>query len=358
MKDERDPSSATRGGEATEVAETAEPVAEDPGFEPLAELVRGFWAPRVLLTAGELDLFTVLGGQSLSAEELAGRLDGDLRGVEMLAQALTAMGLLHLEDGRYANTSLARRYLDAASPEPRTDYLRLGRMLWQRWSRLTEVVRVGSEAIGPEWSEADRRAFTLAMHQGKPHAGELLVSKLDLHGVRRIVDLGGGPGTFAEAFARALPDAQVILVDRTAAIEVAQERLPAELLEGRIVLVERDFIADGIPLAGDPPGPYDLALLSSVIHLFGPQENASLLGRVHECLEPGGQVVIRDFLLDESGTGPLGSALFAVNMLVNTEEGRVYRFEEVRSWLHEAGFGEVEQEPLEGAVALVRARRA
>lgn len=327
-------------------------------FEVIARLARGFWAPRALLSAVEIELFAKLGGQSLTPSELAERLDCDARGVELMANALVGLELLTFSDGRYAAAPRARRFLDPSSPEYRGGVVQLANLLWERWSRLSAVVRAGADAIGPEWDERAVEQFTMAMHQRRPTAGQVLVRALDLHDVRRVVDLGGGAGTFSEALALALPEAQIILVDRPQVIAVARRRLPDDLLAGRMVLVEHDFMAEGIPLAGDPPGNYDLALLSSVIHLFGPEDNAALLGRIYDALEPGGQVAIRDFLVDPEGTTPVEAALFAVNMLVNTPAGRCYSFEQIKQWLNDAGFGEVVLRPLENAIGLVTARRA
>ena len=337
---------------------TMEVADEAGGFQRIAELSRGFWSPRALLTAVELDLFTTLGGQSLSATQLAARLDADERAVELLSNALVALGLLELEDGRFRSAEVARRFLDAASPDFRGRVLQLGNRWWDHWSKMTSIVREGAPAVDAEWKGDALEDFTLAMHEGKPEAGELLVSKLDLHGIERIVDLGGGAGTFSEALARALPEAQVIMVDHRDVIAIARERLPADLIDERIVLVERDFMADGIPLAGKRPGSYDLALISSVLHLNGPRDNATLLSRVYDALEPGGQVVVRDFLVDESGTSPAEAALFALTMLATTSEGRCYSFSRIKEWLNDAGFGEVEQHEFDGAIGLVTARRA
>lgn len=337
--------------------EAGGPEVED--FESIARLSRGFWAPRIVITAVELDLFTVLGDRALSAASLARRLEGDRRGVEILANALVGLRLLHRDDrGNYRNSAAAGRFLDAESPDYRGKVITLANDLWRRWSRLTEIVRDGPDAREQGRRPDETADFTLAMHQRKPDAGERLVGLLDLHGVRRAIDLGGGPGTFSEALARALPDCQVVLVDLPEVLEVTRERLPDDLLDGRIVLEPRDIVADGIPLAGDPPASYDLALLSSVLHIYGPEDNHTLLGRVYEVLEPGGQVVIREFLLDEDGTSPLEAALFSVNMLAATEAGRSYRFQEIRSWLHDAGFGEVQRMDFEGPIGLITARRA
>jgi predicted O-methyltransferase YrrM len=336
-------------------ADEVEDAVED-HFDTIARLANAYWAPRVLLTAVELDLFSRLGGEPLSAAALAQSVGASERGIELIANALVGLGFLTFEAGRYAATPLSRRYLDTASPEHRGQVVSLATWWWTRWSDLTEVVRSGQSPEGPppEFIEA----FTMAMHQGKPEAGEQLVGMLDLHGINRIVDLGAGPGTFAEAFAAALPDAHIVIVDRPEVIAVARRRLPTDLLDTRITLVERDFLSEGIPLAGDSLGPYDLVLLSSVVHLLGVAENIDLFGRVYDVLEPGGQVVIRDFLVDDDGVSPVEATLFAIIMLVSTRAGRCYSFRQIKEWLHNTGFGEVEHDEFDGPVGLITARRA
>lgn len=267
-----------------------------------------------------------------------------------------ALELLVVDDGRYANSAPARRFLDSSSDDYRGHVIELARWWWTRWSELTRVVQSGESVDGPPAEIL--RDFTLAMHEGKPDAGNRLVGMLDLHGVERIVDLGCGPGTIAEALAVALPDAQVVCVDREEVLEVAGERLPAELLDKRVALVPRDLFTEGIPLAGDRPGAYDLAVLSSIVHLHDEEQNKDLLGRVYDALEPGGRVVIRDFLVDEEGIEPVDAALFALTMLVSTRDGRCYSFAQIKQWLNDAGFGEVEKQEFDGPVRLITARRA
>ena len=325
-------------------------------FEEIARLSDGFRASRVLLTAVELNLFSLLGSDRLDAAALARSARCEERGVELLANALVGLGLLSVNEEGYACTPLSRRFLDSASPDYRGSVVRLGSWWWTRWSDLTQVVKTGGAPAGPPAEMIED--FTLAMLQGKPDAGELLVQKLELHGVRRVVDLGGGPGGIAQALALALPEAQVIVVDKPEVIAVARRHTPADLLGKRVVFEARDFVNDAIPLVGDPPGNYDLALLSSVVHLLSEEENIVLLGRIHDALVPGGRVLIRGFLVDESGVEPLAAALFAVTMLVSSREGRCYSFARMKGWLNEAGFGEVKQQDFDGPIALITARRA
>ena len=103
-----------------------------------------------------------------------------------------------------------------------------------------------------------------------------------------------------------------------------------------------------------PPGPFDVVFCGNICHIYGPDQNRALFGRIGSVLRPGGRLAILDFL---TGVSP-DAAVFAVNMLVNTEGGGVWSAEEYRAWLGEAGLDLVDWVPIEGRTQLIlRANR-
>lgn len=342
--------------EATEAREHDRGDLGDDRFAEIVRLCRDFQGSRVLLTAVELDLFTHLGGDAMTASKLAAAINADERSLELVCNALVALGLLSRDGDWYASSTAAQRYLDAQSEEYRGNVVHLANWWWTRWSMLTDVVRGGEAVDGPP--EELTESFVLAMHEGKPDVGRRMVECLDLHAVTRVIDLGCGPATILEALAEALPEVALVGVDRPEVLEVARRRLPAALLEQRIVLVPGDFVAKDVPRGGELPEAYDLAILSSVVHLLDEPANIALLTRVHDALDPGGKLAIRDFVVTDGGSGPREAALFAITMLVASRAGRCYEFERIRGWLHDAGFGQVEMQDFDGPVKLITARRA
>lgn len=117
-----------------------------------------------------------------------------------------------------------------------------------------------------------------------------------------------------------------------------------------VELMKEHLAAAGISVVGGnvneglPDGPFDAVYLGSVSHIYGPEDNRTLIKRVARSLSPGGLIAIRDFIRGVSK----GAALFAVNMLVNTESGNTYSEEQCREWLSAAGFEEIEVLPLPG----------
>lgn len=305
--------------------------------KPIMELAAAFQRSRPLLTAFELGLFTALNDQTLTSEDVAAALDTDPRATDRLMNALAALGLIEKRDGRFGNTPLARKYLVKGHP----DYMAgLGHTnhLWDSWSRMTEVVRAGHpvglaeiDDRGQDWL----RPFIAAMHfRARQNAGEV-IGLLDLEGVSRVLDVGGGSGAYAMAFARAGSGISAVVLDLPNVLPLTRMYIAQEGLSAEVSTVSGDYLT--APLGEG----YDLVFMSAVIHSNAEADNRLLFRKAAEALRPGGQLVVQDFLMNEERDGPVAAALFALNMLVGTPEGDTYTESEVRSWMTEAGFGAV-----------------
>ncbi|MGD8451414.1 MAG: methyltransferase [Phycisphaerae bacterium] len=306
-----------------------------PTRDELLQLARGFMEARILLTAAELDVFTLLAGDWLDVEQVAARCGGTRRGLTILLDALAGMGLLAKRDGRYHCESPIAQHLAADSRESVLPMVRHSASLWHRWSELTEVVRGEAESPARSRSTWDERAFIEAM---AVVAGPMAASVAEViapASARRLLDVGTGPGSYTAALLRVAPRLHATAFDLPSVIEIARERLRAAGLEQRVTFVPGDFYADELP-----PG-HDLALLSAIIHQNSPQQNVDLYRKVWRALEPGGRIIVRDHILQPDRAGSRPATIFAVNMLVGTEGGNCYTFAEIEANLEEAGFERV-----------------
>lgn len=303
----------------------------------ILEIATAFQRSRVLLTAHELDLFTVLGETWKSSAEVAKALGTDGRATDRLMNTLCSLGLLEKRDGRFCNSPPASRFLVRGRPEFMAGLMHMVH-LWETWSTLTAAVRQGgsvvSGAIGDR-GDTWLRAFIAAMHWRATRHAPQVVAALDLTGVSRVLDVGGGSGAYAMAFARARGDIEVVVFDLPGVVPLAEEYIRGEGLAPRVRAVAGDFEAD--PL-GDG---FDLAFLSAILHGNSPAQNRALLRKAAEALNPRGQLVVQDFIMAEDRTAPPFGALFALNMLVGTQAGDTYTESEVRGWMEEAGIGDV-----------------
>jgi predicted O-methyltransferase YrrM len=306
--------------------------------EAVLKLARQFMESRILLTAAELDLFTPLAERPHTAEQLSGRLGCDTRALTILLDALAAMGLIEKRDGAYRTPPAAASFLSRASPRSAIPMILHAAHLWESWSDLTPVVRgaIPSEAPASKTRDADElSAFIGAMHVVGLPLAEKIVAAIGPGPARNLLDVGGASGTYTIAFLTAAPGMKATLFDRPEVIPMARMRFAEAGLLDRVRLAAGDFYRDELP------GGHDLALLSAIIHQNSPRENRELFGKVFRALVPGGRIVIRDHIMDPDRTKPRDGAIFAVNMLVNTEGGSTYTFEEVRAWLEGTGFASV-----------------
>jgi (2Fe-2S) ferredoxin/SAM-dependent methyltransferase len=317
------------------------------------QTLRAFQESRILLTAIELDLFTAIGAGA-DAYAVARSLGTDPRATETLLNALAAMDLLEKREGRYRNGPVTARFLVAGAADDSRLALLHTAGLWNRWSTLTECVRRGTsvtyeemEARGPDWTEA----FIAAMHKNAAFRAPMVAAGIGLEGVQRVLDVGGGSGAYAIAFARARPEIRADILDLPTVVPIARKHIENAGLSDRVRARAGDLRAD--PFGAG----YDLLLLSAICHMNSPDENRVMLRKAFAALSPAGRVAIHDFILNPERTGPKTGALFAINMLVGTRGGSSYSGTEYTEWLRGAGFDEIRHVPLHGPTGLMIGRR-
>jgi SAM-dependent methyltransferase len=308
--------------------------------QEITRLASGFRASRVVLTANNLGIFERI-GKGASASDLAKGLATDPRATEILLDAVSALGLLRKSGATYRLTPTTRRFLLPGSPWYQGDMLRHMDTLWKSWSSLDEVVRVGM----PNRSGNRRHdVFLRAMHNNAALCVGAVISSLDLRGVNKALDLGGGPGTYSIELAR--KGIAVTLFDLPNTVGVAQKLIRNSGAKG-VVFRGGDFHFDDIGSG------YDLAFLSQVLHSHSPVENLALIGKVFDALSPGGRIAVHEFKLNEDRASPVPGALFSVNMLVNTSEGRSFTSREIKGWLKNAGFRKITLKDMSDTVVVV-----
>ncbi len=305
--------------------------------EDVMGVARAFMRSRVILTAAELDLFTIIHDSFTSADKIAERCGFDRRALARVLDCLVTFGLLNKKGDVYTLTEEGAMYSSKHSASELPMLLHMSR-LWDSWSDLTEIVEkgAGSKQKPPAPMDMDtRRAFIGAMHVIGRTLSDDIAASLDLSGYLKLLDIGGGSGTYTIAFLKRNPQLRAILFDLNDVIPLARERLSSDGLLERVELIAGDFYHD------DLPGGCDLALLSAIIHQNSPEQNMELYRRAYRALDSGGMLLIRDHIMDESRTRPPEGAMFAINMLVNTAGGDTYTFQEVEQGLKEAGFTNV-----------------
>ncbi len=300
----------------------------------LLQLSGGYWSACALHAGVKLDLFSLAG----TAAELSQATACAERGLEMLLNALTSMGLIEKEGDRFSATAFATEYLSRSSPRYLGYIIMHHHHLMAGWSRLDESVRNGAPIRGRvshESDESERESFEMGMFNLAMQIAPRIVPSIDLLGRRRLLDLGGGPGSYAIQFCLANPGLMATVYDLPSTRRFAEKTIASFGLGDRITFREGDFISD------DVPGGFDVAWLSHILHGEGPEGCAVTLKRAAAALEPGGLLMVQEFILDDSMDGPLFPALFSLNMLLGTPQGRSYSQGQLEEMMAAAGVGQI-----------------
>jgi SAM-dependent methyltransferase len=319
----------------------------------LDETMRGYQGSMILLAAASIGLFDALGERTRSPAELARELDCHERSLETLILALVADGFLVADGQGYALADSYAPYLRSTSPDTLASMLRHNHHLALRWVQLADVVRSGRPVRQPGAGRPpdELRDFIRAMENISRSSSLDVARKLDLSQFRRMLDLGGGPGTAALTFARMVPQLRCVVFDLPEVVGIAQREIARAGLSDRVTTRAGDYLKDDL---GED---YDLVYLSNVIHSLGPDDVERLLGKAYGALAVSGSVIVKDFFLEESRTRPAAAARFSVNMLVGTEAGRSYTFAETRRLLAQAGFSDLQQQDVATASAVIIGRK-
>lgn len=309
----------------------------------LLQLSGGYWNACALHAGVKLDLFTHLQGRCAGADELAAALGTDNRALEMLLNALAALGLLKKEGETYADTSFAAEYLSRTSSNYIGHIIMHHHHLMEGWARLDEAVTNGAP-VRARASHVDdaqvRQSFLMGMFDLAMQLAPKIVPEIDLSGRRSLLDLGGGPGTYAIHFCLHNPQLNAVVYDLPTTRPLTEQTIQ------RFGLGERIMFNDGDYIRGEIEGRYDVAWLSHILHGESPRGCAVILEKAIASLEPGGMIMVQEFILDDSKDGPVFPALFSLNMLLNTDGGQAYSQGELHGMLAAAGAKDVRRLPL------------
>jgi predicted O-methyltransferase YrrM len=299
----------------------------------------GYQDAMILLAANHVGVFTALRAGPRTVAELATELGCDPRALDLLLCALVASGILdQLTSNRFGLRAALAPYLIPGTDESLDSILNHHQHLLARWVHLAQVVRTGGPA--PESfarrDDGSLRAFIWGMRDlSRRESREVAEALPELGAVRRLLDLGGGPGTSAITFCQRWSQLHAVVFDLPNVVPMAQEEIARAGLTDRIATRAGDYEVDSLVDAREPR--FDAVYISNIIHSLDPSGTRGLLSKAVAILAPGGLLVLKDFFLDDSRTAPAFAARFAINMLVGTDRGKSYTWTETEALCRELG---------------------
>jgi 3-hydroxy-5-methyl-1-naphthoate 3-O-methyltransferase len=326
--------------------------------ERIMQLAWAYAAPLMLEAAIRHRVFDVLDNGPMNLDQLAEATGTSRRGLAAIANALVGLAFLSKDsEENYSLTAESSAFLVSTKPSFQGGIIRhTSEQLLPNWLKLNQAVATGK----PVRSVNEEKQGGEFFHEfvadlfpmNYPIAREL-AAHLDLAsgGPATVLDLAAGSGVWSIALAQSAGQVRVTAVDWPEVIDVTRRTAAKFGLEDRYTFVAGDL------LQADFGSGHAAATLGHILHSEGERRSKSLLAKTFDALAPGGTIAIAEFLVDADRRGPLGGLLFAVNMLVNTDEGGTYSFDEISAWLIEAGFVEPRLLPVKGPSPLILATR-
>jgi ubiquinone/menaquinone biosynthesis C-methylase UbiE len=288
----------------------------------------------ILIAALKYRVFTYLGKRGLTSRTLAKKAGIKPEGAEALLNALVSLGALKSNGNTFLNTSESFKHFCEHSVEYKLGTVFLRKENRDEWSGLIDVLKHGRNLSEEDNDDPEfREPFTYAMHERSKFYSKSLAQFITRKPVGRLVDLGGGPGSYSAEILKNQKSAKAVLIDRHASLKVAKKILKKTTLINRF-----DFVAGDL-FKVNFGNEMDTVLYSNILHIYNEDQNEILFKKVHKSLKPGGRFILVDLFLNSNRTEPQDAALFSLTMLLFTATGRTYTFEETKMLLKKNGFG-------------------
>ena len=298
-----------------------------------------YWQTCTLHAAVKLDVFSALGSQLLSAQVVAQKVGADTDATARLLDALTAMALLIKKEGRYANTPDSTRFLIQTSPEYIGYMILHHHHLVDSWSQLDQAVTTGLPVRGRVSSsdETWRENFLMGMFNIASLNAPEVAKVIDLSGCQNLLDLGGGPGTYAIHFCLQNPQLKATIHDQPTTRTFAEKTIARYQLTDRIDFMAGDYTTTPVI------GTFDAIWMSHILHGEDADTCHTVLQNAFTAAAPGALVIVHDFIMTDAMDGPLFPALFSLNMLLGTQGGRAYSEMQFFDMLKAVGVGDLKR---------------
>jgi SAM-dependent methyltransferase len=321
--------------------------------EPIFQVASGFMAAKHLFVANEVGLFEQLADGPVTLDELAGRTGVARTRLRILADAMVVLGFVERHGDLYQNAPIAATFLTGHTPADLRPFLRFwNRLSYPTWTKLEDAIRTGQAQSTLHLPEEEQRIFSEGVEAIQAAPAQALPSTYDFSRHQRILDLGGGTGSWLTAILRQYSALEGTLFELPTAAAIARRHLASDPATQQVKVVEGDFFKDPIP-AG-----HDVVLIANVVHLISPERTLELLRRIRQYMPDGARLLLVDFWTDATHTQPAFAALMAGEFLVITGEGDVYSEEEAHRWLEESGWRTLERKPLAGPISVIVAETA
>jgi SAM-dependent methyltransferase len=322
--------------------------------DPIMRVALGFMAAKHLFVASEIGAFETLAGGPASLDELAAATGIPRRTLRISADAMVSLGLLQREDGCYRNSAAAAAFLAGVPGPDLRPMLRFwDKVSYPLWMGLEDAVRKGEgQRQFSRFTEEQQQIFSAGVESFSAPAAAALATSYDFGGHRRVLDVGGGTGSFLIPILRRHPSLEATLFELPGACAVARRRLAGEPDRPRVAIVEGDFFRDPLPDG------HDVLIVANTAHVLSVAHNLELLRNMRASAAPQARLLLVDVWMDASHTEPPAAPLASGEFLVMSGEGQAYGENDADEWLAQTGWRKLDRRPLAGPASVIIAEAA
>ena len=336
------------------------------GLGYLMELATGHYKSKVLFVATNLGIFDLLSKGPKTLQNIAKEVNIQTRPATMLLNACVALNLLEKEDIVYSNSRTADLYLVDGKPQYiKPAFFKFDEHSYLLFDKLEEAILKDAPQISPEnpddpelspscmliGNKEDYANFISALDPIAIWPARAIAGTFDFSQFKRLIDVGGGSGVYSIAIVEKNPNIEAIVFDLPHVCEIAQNNIAKKKLSERIKCHPGDYFKHTLPEG------FDVALLSNVLHGYGPDMCELLLQKIYDSLPSGGAIIVSDTVLDDNGYGPETAVLMSLYYLLITEQGRNYTVSEYEYMLKNAGFIEIKPYKTSAATTYIAGRK-
>jgi ubiquinone/menaquinone biosynthesis C-methylase UbiE len=307
--------------------------------ERLMQLGSAYAPPLIIGAATANKVFDTLAEGAKTVEEVSRKTGASVRGLLAIMNALVGLELLQKRNGKYALTPESEAFLVSGKPGSLADFFPMSmRRLIPLWLKLDEIVRTGHPSEARNQEQVGTNFFQelveniIPMSYGSASALAEYLRIADAQNDVRVLDVAAGSGIWGIVLAQRSPHVHVTAVDWTGMVPTTKRIVQKFGVSNQFNYIEGDI------LEADFGSGYDVATLGHILHSEGEERSRALLRKTAGALKSGGTIAIAEWLVNDERTEPLNGLVFAVNMLINTEHGDTFSFNQIRRWLEEAGF--------------------
>jgi len=309
-----------------------------------------------LVAALELGIFTTVSEGPVEAAEVAEKIGVPVGSTDRLMVACAALGLIEKQAKGYVNAADVDRYLVRGRPTYFGDYLVYqAKSEYDGWKNIASRLKPPKRTFHAMMADPQAaRAFTVAGYNSSISAGHKLAREFDFSRFSLFLDLGGGSGCYSIAAALRYPNLRAIVFDQPNVVVVAQEFIEQAGLSDRVTTVAGDFFDSEFPRGAD------LVSFITPLQAYGPEDQQFLITKAVDAVEPGGGMLILDYMMNDNKSGPLESVFHHLSgILSSTDQGYVNTTAEFAGYLKKAGLVDIESREgfIPGSVGMITGRK-